>query len=347
MAACILAATAARDVQAQATPPYEVVLYGPEEAVFTNANPWGLINFPDGPLSFRRVGNEVRVWFTNSVAAVQMRGPSFDSLVPFPLQGGRVVPGLVPSRAGFDSNYTGANAVITAADGTTLLNFYHAESQPCGGPFPFLAGIGVARSTDGGVTWQRRGQVIGSSAPRPTGCAYDMWGVNMPTVFRSRDGRYLYMLFLEQLRAAPYGRADVLYLARAAVESDGEPGAWFKYANGGFTQPGLTGVGTPVIGQPPPNGPTTIYAFGAAVSYNLALGRYLAVFQSRIGFHTTTSADGIVWDTPALLWATADPYTGNTTGVPWVTYPSILSHDQSSQETTGQAGYLYFARGSP
>ncbi|MGQ0570351.1 MAG: hypothetical protein ACT4P5_12650 [Armatimonadota bacterium] len=284
------------------------------------------------------------MWFTAATYTVLMRGPSFEALVPYPLQNGVAVPVFGPSGSGFDSHYAGAYSILPAANGTDLLMFYHAENHLCGS-LPFFGGIGLARSTDGGFTWQRRGQVLSTAAPMPTDCNFRGWGVGNPSAFRSRDGLYLYMLFTEWLDGNPVLRPDVLYLARGPIASDGEPGAWQKYADGQFSQPGLGGLGTPVIGQPPPGGATTVYAGGPSVSFNVALNRYVVVFQSWIGLHIATSEDGIQWDTPRLFWEVAPHHLGATQ--PWVGYISLVSSDQPTQETTGRSGYLYFARGYP
>jgi hypothetical protein len=326
---------------------FEFILSQSEEVVISNSNPWGLMHIPDGPISYKNIGNEIRMWFTATNRTVLLRGNSFSNLEPFPMQGGQAISILEPSGTGFDSSYSGAYSVIPANNGTDLLMFYHAEYHPCNFPNPFMAGIGLARSTDGGITWQRRGQVISTAAPKPTNCNFQIWGVGNPTVFKSKDGNYLYMMFTEWLRGNPVSRPDLLYLARAEVSSDGEPGSWYKYSNGSFSQPGLGGLGTPVINQPPPDGPTSIYAALPAVSYNIELNRYLAVFQSRIGIHISTSQNGIAWNTPRLIWSERDFYLSSIQNQPGVAYPSLISPDQPSQLTTGRQGYLYFARGYP
>jgi hypothetical protein len=174
------------------------------------------------------------------------------------------------------------------------------------------------------------------SCPACTFFLFDHW---------QRTTYCLYMLFMEWFRGDPVSRPDVPYLARAPVQSDGEPGSWQKYADGQFTEPGLGGLGIPVMGQPPPGGFTTVYAGVGAVSFNVSLNRYLVVVGSRLGLHIATSADGIQWNTLRLIWETPDPNFGLASS--WVAYPSLISPDQPSQETTGQSGYLYFARGFP
>lgn len=325
---------------------FNFVLSDSEKVVIPNGNTWGLIHTPDEAISYRYVDNEIRMWIASSTWTTLLLGSSFDNLVPFPLDvNGKSVRILAPSNAGFDSSYAGACSVLPAYNGTDLLMFYHAENHPCNGPFPFLGGIGLARSSDGGISWKRRGQIITSAAPKPSNCTFEAWGVGNPMVYRSRDGRFLYMLFTEWLRGNPVSRADIIYLARAPIESDGEPGSWQKFANGQFSQPGFGGLGTPAIDQP--GGAASVYASLAAVSFNVLLNRFIVVFQSRLGFHVATSEDGITWDTPRLIWSQPDFYLSNINNVPGVTYPSLISPDQPSQMTTSQTGYLYFARGYP
>ncbi|HOI30244.1 MAG TPA: T9SS type A sorting domain-containing protein [Melioribacteraceae bacterium] len=326
---------------------FEFILSENEEIVIPGSNPWGLMHTPDGPVSYKKFENEIRFWFTATNRTVLLRGNDFSNLEPFPLQGGQAVLILEPSGTGFDSSYAGAYSVIPANNGTDLLMFYHAENHPCNFPNPFMAAIGLARSTDGGITWQRRGQVLSTAAPKPANCNFQIWGVGNPTVFKSKDGNYLYMMFTEWLRGNPVSRPDLIYLARAAVSSDGEPGSWFKYSNGSFSQPGLGGLGTPVINQPPPDGLTSVYAALPAVSYNTAIDQFIVVFQSRNGIHISTSSNGISWDTPRLIWNERDFYLSSIQGQPGVAYPSLISLDHPSQMTTGSQGYLYFGRGYP
>jgi hypothetical protein len=231
---------------------FDFVVSGPEQTLIPNGNPWGLVNTPDEGVSYRIMDGEIRMWFVNSINTVLLRGPTFESLIPSPLENGRVVPLLRPSGSGFDADYAGAASVIRAANGRDLLMFYHAEAHPCGYFIPFIMGVGLARSTDGGLTWQRRGQVLSGSETPPSGCNFDVSGAGTPSVVRSRDGKWLYMLFTEAARSKPEFGADATFLARAPIESDGEPGSWLKYANGSFSEAGLGGTPTAVIVPPPP-----------------------------------------------------------------------------------------------
>lgn len=155
------------------------------------------------------------------------------------------------------------------------------------------------------------------------------------------------MLYFEVLRDAPYNNPDGFYLARAPIESDGEPGSWEKYRNGNFSESGLGGLGSLVINPPNgrPYGFQYNFAAGPSVSFNTFLNLYVLVFQSKVGLHVATSEDGIRWSTPELAWEV--PESSNTNNEPSVAYFCLISPDQPSQLTTSQTGYLYFARMYP
>ena len=85
----------------------------------------------------------------------------------------------------YDSDYVGANAVLTAANGKDLLMFYEAGNRNYG---PNVHGpeynvIALARSNDNGLTWTRQGPVISGTDPKPeiqTGDETTQPGVSEP-----------------------------------------------------------------------------------------------------------------------------------------------------------------------
>ncbi len=93
---------------------------------------------------------------------------------------------FTPSGAGttaFDADYAGPGSIFPAANGIDLLMIYHAENHSFSGidypGVPFYAGVGLARSQDGGVSWRRQGEIISGHDPqqpmqRPTGAG--LWG---------------------------------------------------------------------------------------------------------------------------------------------------------------------------
>lgn len=315
---------------------------GTEENVLTN-NQYGLVQTPDGPVSFfRDAQQDVHLVFSCSVSTCHLRGRTLETLTPLVMSAGVASTTLGPSRSGFDANYGGVYGVFPSTS-TDLLAVYHGEEHVCGSYIPFIMGVGLARSGDGGATWTRAGQVIRGAAARPiTGnCSFDIAGAGNPTIVKSPDSQYWYLYFAERVT----NQADAVYLTRSPVTSNGAPGSWMKWNNGAFSQPGLGGVGTAVITRGAPAA-STIFAGLPAVSWNAYLGRYLALVQSVTGFYYATSADGITWSAtlPLLLTPSAND-ASLATGAPWVAYPSFISADQPSQMVTGRTGYLYYARG--
>jgi hypothetical protein len=245
----------------------------------------------------------------------------------------------MPIGSDFEQDYVGPGSVLTAANGQDLLLIYHAEHD-CG-PFgtPFTSNIGLARSTDGGLTWTRQGQIISSSYQPPWCTATRLNGAGMPVVILSRDRDYYYMYYMEWLP----NRADQTYLARSPVSADGAPGSWTKYYHGEFSQPGLGGLADPVIRRPDPED-VTIWAGFASVSYNTALRKYVAVFLTTPEFYYTASEDGIHWEPARKLGLLASSIPDQPVGT-WRCYPSLLSLDQPNDGTTTDRGYFYYAHG--
>jgi hypothetical protein len=313
-------------------------LSGPEETVL-DVDQYGMRHTPDGQISFRRTSGEVTMWFPCSVSTCLLRGRTFDQLGPLVVNGASkpIVFGPSATPAAFDSNYAGGTSVLPTASGRDLLMVYHAERHPCNSYLPFHMSVGIARSSDGGVTWQREGQIGRSAQTVPAGCDYDVAGLGNPSVVPSRDGQYLFMYFNERVANRP----DEIYLARASIGADGMAGTWMRFIDGGFTSPLLGGpAGTPVIRRPEPVD-TTHFVAQAEVSWNLFLSRYVAVFGTKNGFYLATSLDGITWTDSRLILGV--PSAGTEFPV-YPVYPSLLSLDQHSQQLTGQSGFLYYAR---
>jgi hypothetical protein len=216
---------------------------------------------------------------------------------------------------------------------------YHAEDQTCGGAKASL-GIGLARSADGGITWTRQGQII-SSPEGPSPCSTARFnGAGNPVVVTTRDGAYYYLYYVEWLTGHP----DEIRVARSPVGADAVPGTWTKFYRGDFREPGLGGQSDPVIRRPSPQD-ETIYSGLPSVSFNLHLQRYLAVFTTATTFYYTASQDGLNWEVARSLGLGPTPRLGLPDGAIWYYYPSLLSVDQTTDGTTNDKAYLYYARG--
>jgi hypothetical protein len=327
-------------------PPFSITFTGPEEVVsFSSQLAW----VPDGNIAYLKTGSMINLWLQGLIPG-QVTGEStyfyqgidFSFLTPHQLSDGLPLPVLTPSGAGFDRDYAGSAAVVRASNGMDLLMFYHGEDHSCTttGHDRTKARVGLARSSDNGASWSRSGQII-SSPEMPVDCNYEGFrGAGNPSVVLSRDGKYYYLYFTEWVSTRP----DSISLARAAVSSDGAPGAWYKYKNGAFTQPGLGGTSDPVLS---PLDQSSGYAGLPNVTFNATLDLYIAIFMGHNGFYYASSGDGIHWDTPTLFWAVSalTAWDSLQDGADWYYYPTLISTDQDSDDTTTRRAYLYYAHG--
>jgi hypothetical protein len=341
VAFCVLliasfAAEAAKVGTKLQSPPL-ITFTGPEEVVIEDGR-WGLHHIPDGPISFIRRNGTVHLWFA---ATYYLRGLDFNQLEPHLLdESGNAIPVLTGTGivADFDSHYAGSGAIFRAANGSDLIMFYHAENHACGPSVPYVS-IATARSSDGGATWQRQGRIVTSPEP-PAPCDNPRFnGAGSFSVTKSPDGLYYYLYYMEWLAET----TDEIRLARAPIATDGAPETWYKYDGTDFTQPGLGGSSSVVIRRASEE---AVYAGIPSVSFNTYLNRYLAIIVGNTGFYYTTSIDGIQWQELIHFWDVqplTDPLLQPGEG--WWYYPTLLSLDQDTSQTTGKTGYLYYAYG--
>ncbi|MGH2597848.1 MAG: hypothetical protein ACRDJ9_00520 [Dehalococcoidia bacterium] len=292
---------------------------------------------PDGHVSVLWAGGQMRMWLAGEVRTYLLQGPSLDALAPYQRAGGSdPTPVLVPSGTGFDSDYAAFGSVLPDPRTGELIGFFHAEQCDRDN---YTASIGAARSGDGGVSWQRTGAVITGRRSTDSCDKSSPRGAGQPSV--AHVGDYLYLYYTDWGGDIP----DQIHLARAPISSATEPGAWSKYYQGSFSEPGLGGDSTPVIRRPEPVD-QGVYAANASVSYNTYLHRYLAVFDASNGFWTTSSADGITWDQPVRLPVQFPQSSAATSrGTTWFGYASLISASELSHLYTSQSGYLYYGRG--
>ena len=317
-----------------------------EQVVIPPGTPFGS-DIPDEHLSFlRQTDGSFRMWVTGSARTYGLATPDLVSVTSLATSGGAPVGVLLPSGPGtaaFDADYAGAGSVFPAADGTDLLMIYHAENHLFDGVLssgsPFYAGIGLARSSDGGVTWTRQGQIIGAHDPQLQTQTTGGAGASTPSAIVS--GGYIYVVYRE---IDPQTGISGFALARAPVSSDGAPGSWLKYSNGAFSTPGLGGVFTPLNIVLDPTAPGDMRQ--PQVSFNTYLGQFLLTCVGNGGIYALTSTDLITWTPGAVILAAPVPdATVNTKTMPFNWYPTIVSTDGSSDQTSDQTGYVYYAKG--
>jgi len=314
-------------------------LGGGEQNVIAPGSP-GLQYTPDEHMPFlRQTDGTFKLWASGggSYGAYLFHTPDLFSL-------GAPTTVFGPSGAGttaFDADYAGPGSIFPAANGTDLLMIYHAENHLFSGVdyagAPFYAGIGLARSHDGGVTWVRQGEIVSGHDPQQPTQAPQGAGALTPTAVES--GAFIYLVFREidlQSQVAGYG------IARAPVSSDGAPGSWQKYAQGSFSTPGLGGSFTPLNIVLDPTVPGDMRQ--PHVSFNTYLNQYVMVTVGNGGIYVLTSPDLLTW-TPGIVALAApvpDSTATNSDVKNW--YPTLVSPSQPSDELTAQSGFLYYAK---
>lgn len=358
-----------------------VNIVGPVEDI--NFGP--LINAPNGHISFQKEPYGYRIWLPgrlripaqnlNEEGGFLFDVPSWSAndlaqAQPTFMDLGHTAENCDPNDSLFDRNYAAPNAVVPGALPQTLLTFYDAEYHvACPNGNPLLSSIGLATSTDGGVTWQRQGQILQGLDEARKGFAFVTQkqlnefnngrnlndGASGPSaVVREADGEvYLYLYYAD--RTPITGGPDSIYLARALLASDGMPGNWQQWTGAGWGAVGDQTSAAPILV------PSTSArsALQPHVSWNTALQCWLMVFKTKIDFEVAMSGDGVNWgQTSSVL--TFDP-NDQETGFPTLislnggasdqfgndddlNSASLLpSRRQASQQITSAVGWLYYS----
>jgi hypothetical protein len=193
--------------------------------------------------------------------------------------------------------------------------------------------IGAAVSYDNGVSWEDRGFVIESAHGVDCDYAngYFAGGNGDFSVVPSQDEDYFYFVF------SNYGgprEEQGIAVARSAFEDRGQPGTVFKYHQGGWTEPGLGGMLTPVFGVDRSWKEADLDAlWGPSVHWNSYLKTYVALLNrasgewwDQEGIYITFTKDFVHWTFPERLVESPD----------W--YPQVIGLGQ--QETDSVAGRM-------
>ena len=323
------------------------VVLGPEQNVIPPASP-GLLYSPDEHLSYmRNPEGGYKVWVAADLGTIGFSTPDLLNLTPLKSADGVPSPLLAPSGRGstaFDADYAGSGSVFRAANGSDLLMIYHAESDLFGTVLsngnPFYAGIGLARSGDGGITWARQGQILSGHDPKLAPQTTGGTGILTPTAIEVKG--FIYVLFREIDHES---KLDGIGIARAPVGKDAMAGSWQKLYNGSYNSPGLGGAFTPL---------KITLDTGANydhrqpfVAFNTYLNAYVLIVVGNGGIYMCTSKDLVTWTDGKVILPAPVPDAGVTPSTaPYNWYPTLVSPDEPSETITGKRGYLYYAKGA-
>jgi hypothetical protein len=238
----------------------------------------------------------------------------------------------------YDADYVGANTILTSASGKDLLMLYEAGNKSAGGEviahgweYNVMA---LARSADKGRTWRREGVVLSGTDPKPTArTTVAQPGISEPGALVA-DG-FIYLLYQYIANRASDDGPSVIQAARAPVSSDGIPGAWLKYFQGSFSQPGLGGQGTTILATANSGCTRPVEVWPARSSY---LNAYVLTYLCNEGWFFSTSTDLVTWTAPTnflpmAMWQSCQPMDWNF----------MLVTPGNPAGVIGQTGYVLFA----
>ncbi len=254
-------------------------------------------SWPDGTMGLLREtdGKSYRFFAASAGFPLMTKGsldnPIRDEIHELKIEG-------VPARY----QYFAGGPIYKSDRSELLLMFYHAEiyiSPP--GYLPFYSELGLARSTDGGVTWKDLGRVITPHASVTSdyfqiahGTLDVGWGAYAIV------GEYFYLYFKDLLHVGDQFRPVTLAVARAKIEDvldaaeyASEVSRWEKFYQGSWTEPGIGGRSSPLTEK------DEDAIIMADVAYSSYLRKYISIVIGgpwpTTDLNLCESADGIHW----------------------------------------------------
>src|ERR1039457_1471697 len=218
-----------------------------------------------------------------------------------------------------------------------LLATYHAELPNDA----LYAALGLAASSDNGLTWTDLGEIIRLNQAYAVGL--DLWEIGDGPLVLSPDGKYFYLYFPDWMANGTLHitRNDVdttthVSVARALTSSVLEAAfgsarphtvPFEKFYKGSwYLQPGIGGASTDLM----PNNSSQERGY-IDIHYNSSLQRYVMIISNDTTFYYSESIDALNWTTPTVL-GTFDTIAAYPTAVGLGDDPHIL----------GKSYYVYF-----
>jgi Concanavalin A-like lectin/glucanases superfamily/Domain of unknown function (DUF4185) len=292
---------------------------GPREIVMDaeDRNSKGLNYWPDGTMGVIRSGSQYAFFTANSSSIARTVGTPDNPAVSV-LEASSLIQNMKNSY-----NYTAGGPVYRDPSTGTLYMFYHAEKWD-GDFVNFWSLIGMAKSTDGGNTWNDLGEIVTPNCPFGSR-NHEITGGTFVIV-----GDYFYLYF----RDCVAGSEINLAVARARVDdvmtaaNSNNVTVWTKYRNGNWSQPGIGGTSSGLESGNP-------WTNFMSVSYNEHSGKYILVVVcsgNNWDLCITESSDGLSWSTRVKI----DSEMGESYA------PSIVGFG-TEPRNSGQQFYVYYS----
>jgi len=236
--------------------------------------------------------------------------------------------------------YMGGGSVYQVPQGMlgagNLLIVYHAELPDDA----LYAVLGLASSTDGGLTWTDLGEIVRLNQAYEPGL--DGFEIGDGRLVPTQDGKYFYLYFPDwiangTLHATTTTRVSVAREEISAVLQGAFGGTkparvpvFDKYFHHSWAlQPAIGGYSSDL-------NPTTPYSGYLAVAWDSAISRYVMIISNDTTFAYAESPDGLDWTVPIVLGNL-----GNDERI--AAYPSEVGLG-SDPQILGDSYYIYFTR---
>jgi len=283
----------------------------------------GLYYWPDGTMGVLKEGSSYVFWGANSIKLAKTVG-NLDDPVAVSTR-----TGIPISHPKTDMQYAAGGPVYRDAATGTLIMVYHGERWPGGDPQKFYSVLGLAKSADGGDSWNDLGLIVTPQLPFEKAGKYTVEVTAGSFVI---VGDYFYIYFRDyredgSINELAVARARVADVVAAAI--DGVVVPWTKYFNERWEEPGLGGfssfleTGNPLVRW-------------LDVSYNEFSGRYIMVVAGmpgpgQVSLYLISSPDGLAWSPRTLVQG----QTGENM------YPTLVG-TSDGQRTTGATFYIFY-----
>lgn len=291
--------------------------------------------YADAPFFAYNTGSGIRGYVSNS-STYRLEGPDMEHLTP---NYSSPVIGAGPGGSN-GGNFDGCGAWLMSVeqDGSIFRGWYHAEKQ-CdytnGGQTHKSAAY--AQSSDGltfsKINYPNNQVLTGTASNIPTPGKQTGEGDISVVKF----GSYYYMYYAIQ-QNPDLSRNGV---AQATIASGGVPGAWLKYYNGSFSQPGIGGVSTSVgfLGS---SGQANLFQYPGYSTKVAFIGGDAGVTDSqRKGLKLSFSDDGIHFTSLSEpLFLSSEYWGAPPNPSEHVAYPSIVG--LTGGKTWGTSGFYLF-----